>query len=551
MFGWFRTFLRLTPARRRAGVSADRMSVAAGRDIRDSTINIGLDEAAVGRRIAAATRPMDEKLDAVLAQVARDKGVEIPPLRAILAKLGEAGIPDAEIVARLDAAADQLIELRKDLSRLRNDRPEFAAIRARALALIDRGDLDAARAALAGGRETARAAREDLSRDEAAFLAEEARIDHLQLAYQAAAQKYADAAGLVRAFDRDGTWGYLLQQADALYHQGNEFGDNEALIQSIGVYRDALSFAPRDRVPLDWAATQNNLGIALATLGEREASTTRLEAAIAAFRAALRERTRDRVSRYWAATQNNLGNALATLGELENTTERLGEAVIAFRDALRERTHDRDPLNWAMTQNNLGSVLKTIGEREKNTARLEEAVTAFDNALTEWTRDRVPLQWAKARNNLGAVLGMLGTQEKNAARLEEAVTAFGDALTVWTRDRVPLDWATTQNNLGGVLATLGELENNTGLLKKAVIAFRDALQERTRDRVPGDWAMTQYNLGNALRALGARESGTARLEAAIAAWEANLTVSASPPEWVQQVRDQIADARAEIARRRR
>jgi hypothetical protein len=42
---------------------------------------------------------------------------------------------------------------------------------------------------------------------------------------------------------------------------------------------------PRDRVPLDWATTQNNLGLALWTLGERESGTARLEEAVAAFRA--------------------------------------------------------------------------------------------------------------------------------------------------------------------------------------------------------------------------------------------------------------------------
>ena len=43
----------------------------------------------------------------------------------------------------------------------------------------------------------------------------------------------------------------------------------------------------RERVPLDWATTQNNLGNALATLGERESGTARLEEAVAAYREAL------------------------------------------------------------------------------------------------------------------------------------------------------------------------------------------------------------------------------------------------------------------------
>jgi Tetratricopeptide repeat len=48
-------------------------------------------------------------------------------------------------------------------------------------------------------------------------------------------------------------------------------------------------------IPLDWATTQNNLGTALSTLGERESGTARLEEAVAAYRAALEENTRERV----------------------------------------------------------------------------------------------------------------------------------------------------------------------------------------------------------------------------------------------------------------
>ena len=59
-------------------------------------------------------------------------------------------------------------------------------------------------------------------------------------------------------------------------------------------------------MPLDWARTQNNLGTALATLGERESGTARLEEAVAAYRAALEERTRERVPLDWAQTQENL-----------------------------------------------------------------------------------------------------------------------------------------------------------------------------------------------------------------------------------------------------
>ena len=52
-------------------------------------------------------------------------------------------------------------------------------------------------------------------------------------------------------------------------------------------------------------------------LGERESGTARFEEAVAAYGEALEERTRERVPLDWAGTQNNLGNALYTLGERE------------------------------------------------------------------------------------------------------------------------------------------------------------------------------------------------------------------------------------------
>ena len=55
---------------------------------------------------------------------------------------------------------------------------------------------------------------------------------------------------------------------------------------------------------------------------------------MAAYRAALEERTRDRVALQRATTQNNLGNALSRLGERESGTTRMEDAVAAYQDAL-------------------------------------------------------------------------------------------------------------------------------------------------------------------------------------------------------------------------
>jgi len=80
---------------------------------------------------------------------------------------------------------------------------------------------------------------------------------------------------------------YLDRQADALARQGDERGDNNALRRAIEIYRQELQERTRDRVPLEWAATQNNLGLVLLRLGERESGTAQLEEAVAAYRAAV------------------------------------------------------------------------------------------------------------------------------------------------------------------------------------------------------------------------------------------------------------------------
>jgi tetratricopeptide (TPR) repeat protein len=115
------------------------------------------------------------------------------------------------------------------------------------------------------------------------------------------------------------------------------------------------------------------------------------------------ERTRERVPLDWAATQLNLGTAFLRLGERESGTARLKEAVAAFREALKEQTRERAPLQWAMTQHNLGAALESLGERESGTARLEEAVAAYRAALKVQTRERAPLQWAMTQHNLSKV----------------------------------------------------------------------------------------------------------------------------------------------------
>ena len=152
-------------------------------------------------------------------------------------------------------------------------------------------------------------------------------------------------------------------------------------------------------------AAGNDLGLALWKLGERESGTGKLEEAVAAYREALKEWTRERVPLDWAKTQQNLGVALETLGERESGTGKLEEAVAAYREALTERTRERVPLDWAMAQINLGNALQT----------------AYGEALEERTRDRVPLDWAESFGGQGVAMMLIAIRTNEGGLAEAAL----------------------------------------------------------------------------------------------------------------------------------
>jgi tetratricopeptide (TPR) repeat protein len=99
----------------------------------------------------------------------------------------------------------------------------------------------------------------------------------------------------------------------------------------------------------------------------------RLEQAVAAFQAALEERTRSRTPLQWAGTQNNLGLVLQALGARETGTERLEQAVASYHAALEERTRGRMPMEWAFTQGNLGNAEIAFYDKTSNPMHLDLA----------------------------------------------------------------------------------------------------------------------------------------------------------------------------------
>ena len=260
---------------------------------------------------------------------AEAKGVAEAPLREVLKRLGETDVAEAEIPNRLAKAADELIRLRADLARLSNDRPEFAAIRARASALIDKGDFDAARAALNEGRERARALREEASRTEAGFLADEARVDRLQLNYDAACVKFAEAGRL----DPDNVWLWI--------NLGDLWTTRGSLAEAGRAFFGARKAASRTGDDRDLSVSYDRIGDVQVAQGDLAGALTSYRDCLAIF---------DRLTKSDpgnAGWQRDLSVSYDRMGDVQVAQGDLAGALKSYRDsfAIADRLAQSDPGN--------------------------------------------------------------------------------------------------------------------------------------------------------------------------------------------------------------
>ena len=243
------------------------------------------------------------KAEALAAEFATQLGFSREAVIGFFRIIGEEDVPLEAVPVKLGEIATRHRDLLDRWSVLDTSDPEIAALAEQARQAIEAGRYDDADSLLLRAREqdvaAARQAEQLAQRAQGvaerrllrAAESEKKRGDlaMTRLRYGDAAESYAVAASFLPSSMSAQRSFLLSRQAAALYRQGDERGDNEALRQAIKVCGCVLEEKPRERVPLDWAETQNNLGNALWRLGQRESGTVRLEEAVTAFRDALRK----------------------------------------------------------------------------------------------------------------------------------------------------------------------------------------------------------------------------------------------------------------------
>jgi tetratricopeptide (TPR) repeat protein len=252
-------------------------------------------------------------------------GIAELAIAGFLETMHEAEVPLEQVPAKFRELALRYQHLLDGVRTLQSEDPEVQGLKAEAAAAIEAGPssydraeelLKRAEAIDRKAAERLTAALEKRNLNAAATRAQRGELSLLRLNYQSAIEHFQEAAEITPPSHPEVRVRYRWAYADALYEYGKDRGINPALDEVIDVWKSLAQELPRERVPLDWAMTQNNLGSALQTLGEREAGTARLEEAVEAYRNALLERTRERVPLDWAATQNNLEMAVKLLARL-------------------------------------------------------------------------------------------------------------------------------------------------------------------------------------------------------------------------------------------
>jgi len=360
---------------------------------------------------------LERQFKAHLAETAEAKGVPEAPLREVLKRLGETEVAEADIPQRLAEAADELLRLRADLARLRNDRPEFAALRERASALIDQGDFDAARATLSEGRQRARELREEMSRTEAGFLAQEARVDRLQLSYEAACAKFAEAAKLDP--DNVAIWGEL----------GDLWIVRGSLDEAGRAFSSARDAAARSHDDRDLSVAFNKIGDVRQAQGDLDGALASYQASHAIFE---RLAKADPGNAGW---QRDLSVSHEKIGDVRQAQGDLDGALMSYQAslAIAERLAKADPGNAGWQRDLSVSHIK-IGDVQLAQGDLGAALMSYEASLAIAERlakaDPGNAGW---RRDLSVSYERVGDVKRDQGDLAGALKAYQDSLAIAER----------------------------------------------------------------------------------------------------------------------
>lgn len=226
----------------------------------------------------------------------------------------------------------------------------------------------------------------------------------------------------------------------------------------------------------EWALAQDRLGKALATLGECKRHERGVRDAIDAYESALTVHTKDAMPIKWASTRHNQGLALLALMQLRGATsdmQSLHAAKLAFSDALSVYRSDAMPQEWAEANVNLACVLQALG-RAGDPSLLEQALAGFDEALKVHTKSQSPAEWAITACHRAVAMMDLGRLVNDERRLRESQDGLQEILLSLSKDAQRHQWAVLRYQQGAVHLALA-MRGQRAALREAITELSEAV----------------------------------------------------------------------------
>jgi tetratricopeptide (TPR) repeat protein len=259
-------------------IRAETGGISIGGSVTGSTIKIGVPPEQLAALVRQAA-DLSETQKKVIAKLEDELDLNQRQIRAALGILGENDIPPERLAAKLVEIAERFKELQATASAQPGDDPKIAALKADAQKAIEAGELAKADALFADVETEQRRAHDRLATNEAETSARRGDIALARLRYREAATHFANAAAVFspKSAYEDKRISYLQNQAAALFQQGDEFGDNAALLSAIEQYTRLVNLMRAGSRPIGAARAR----------AARESGTAKLEEAVVAFREAI------------------------------------------------------------------------------------------------------------------------------------------------------------------------------------------------------------------------------------------------------------------------
>lgn len=448
-------------------------------------------------RIAAATPPQPraaiDELNAVRRQLARDTGIPLALLDAIIEADRRLGMPiEATIRALVDRtiAALELLGMLNHLADRAGSDDAMEAAMLRLVQLVRSGNLSRTACELAvisrnveAGADFADRLLPDLTGTAffPTLLAARARLAGLDGEPRESARLYDRATIYWARDDRIRRWQLKLEQARALARLGHMPGARLAVLcEAAQVYAAAGGLISERDAPQAWAEANLELGTLLLEIGNRECRPERYLAAALHFKPALEVFTRERHMDGWARAQVGLANALRGQASFQGDVVVLREAVFAYRAALGILTAGGTPEDWHTARACLGDALVRIAEEAGDVDVLQVA----SDLLVPITQDASPHITPYARSIGEIALGrtLLFIAETDAGEpgsdadnlVAQAIDLIARGLEHAPATLTPLEEARARAALGAAWWLRHTSRHDPKALDMAIVATRKA-----------------------------------------------------------------------------